>query len=131
PVHTHPGTDPGPRSVRARRDHRVRPAGCNAGHPRRDRSGGPEACLVGSEHDRGVEGMTSSSRTTRIVLGILAVLIAIWMIAPTLIVIPTSFAADASFQFPPRNYSFRWYESLFTNIEWQRASLNSVVIGLC
>lgn len=66
---------------------------------------------------------------TRIVLAIIAVFIAIWLIAPMLVVFPLSFSGDPSFQFPPRSWSTRWYESFFTNSQWTDALGNSAVIG--
>jgi putative spermidine/putrescine transport system permease protein len=50
--------------------------------------------------------------------------------APTLIVIPASFSSAASFQFPPRQWSLRWYERFFTSPEWLSALYNSVELGL-
>ena len=67
---------------------------------------------------------------TKVLLSILTVLIAIWLIAPMLIVFPISFSGDASFQFPPRSWSTRWYESFFTNSQWTDALGNSAVIGI-
>lgn len=67
---------------------------------------------------------------TRVLLGVIAVIVAIWLIAPMFIVFPISFSADPSFQFPPREWSTRWYESFFSNSQWMKALGNSAVIGL-
>ncbi len=66
---------------------------------------------------------------TKVVLGIITAFIAVWLIAPMFIVFPLSFTDDASFQFPPRAWSTRWYESFFTNPQWTDALRNSAIIG--
>ena len=66
---------------------------------------------------------------TRVALGIITALIAVWLIAPMFIVFPLSFSAEPSFQFPPREWSTRWYESFFTNSQWTDALGNSAIIG--
>lgn len=70
------------------------------------------------------------SRTTVLALWITAALIATWLIAPTLVIIPLSFTGQASFKFPPESWSLRWYEELFTNSQWGVAVLNSFVVAL-
>ncbi|CAG7607381.1 ABC transporter permease [Leucobacter soli] len=67
---------------------------------------------------------------TKGLLTVVAVVIAIWLIAPMFAVFPISFAADASFQFPPKEWSTRWYESFFTNPRWLQALGNSAAIAL-
>lgn len=67
---------------------------------------------------------------TKVMLGLVAVIVGIWLIAPMFIVFPISFSADASFQFPPREWSTRWYESFFNNPQWTKALANSALIGL-
>lgn len=67
---------------------------------------------------------------TKIVLGIIATLVALWLVAPMFIVFPMSFTADPSFQFPPREWSTRWYESFFGNAQWMKSLGNSALIGV-
>ncbi|MGB3414727.1 MAG: ABC transporter permease [Microbacteriaceae bacterium] len=67
---------------------------------------------------------------TRIVLSILVGIVALWLIAPTLIVIPVSFSPQDSFMLPKGELSLRWYENFFTNRSWTRALTNSAVVGL-
>src|SRR6476469_8698622 len=57
-------------------------------------------------------------------------LVGLILIAPTAVVIPMSFSGGATFQFPPENWSLRWYESFFTSERWMRSLLTSVQIGL-
>jgi putative spermidine/putrescine transport system permease protein len=61
---------------------------------------------------------------------IAVVIVGIILLAPTLVVIPMSFSAGNTFQFPPSEWSIRWYESFFTSVKWQRALQNSITIGL-
>lgn len=67
---------------------------------------------------------------TKVLLGVVTVVVSIWLIAPMFIVFPISFSADASFQFPPREWSTRWYDSFFSNTQWMKSLGNSAVIGL-
>lgn len=74
--------------------------------------------------------MQQVSRVTRVLLWVVSALVALWLIAPTLVVIPLSFTGKASFVFPPKSWSFRWYESFFSSPEWTQALVNSLTIGL-
>jgi putative spermidine/putrescine transport system permease protein len=57
-------------------------------------------------------------------------IVAIILVAPTLVVIPMSFSASETFRFPPDDWSLRWYENLFTSPEWTAAILNSLQVGV-
>ena len=57
-------------------------------------------------------------------------IVAIILVAPTLVVIPMSFSASETFRFPPDNWSLRWYENLFTSPEWTAAILNTLQVGI-
>lgn len=67
---------------------------------------------------------------TRGILWVITALVALWLIAPTLVVIPLSFTGKASFVFPPESWSLQWYESFFTDRAWTTALVNSLIIGL-
>ena len=67
---------------------------------------------------------------TRVVLWVVAAIVSIWLVAPTLIVIPLSFTDKASLVFPPTGWSLRWYESFFSNPQWTGALWNSFLIGI-
>lgn len=69
-------------------------------------------------------------RKSRIALYAFCVPVALWLVAPTLVVIPLSFTADRSLAFPPREFSWRWYESFFSSSQWLGGLLNSLQIGL-
>ena len=68
--------------------------------------------------------------TTKVILWLVSGLVGLWLVIPTLIVIPLSFTDKASLVFPPTGWSFRWYESFFTNSQWLSALGNSLLLGL-
>ena len=47
------------------------------------------------------------------------------LVAPTLIVIPMSFSESQYLEFPPRQWSLRWYENYFNSPEWMQATATS------
>ncbi|MEH3086566.1 MAG: ABC transporter permease [Xylophilus ampelinus] len=47
------------------------------------------------------------------VIGLLGLVAAVLLLAPTVIVVITSFTSGYSLKFPPAGYSTRWYEALF------------------
>ena len=68
---------------------------------------------------------------------VLCGLIFFFLIAPVVIVIPLSFNAVPFFTFTtemltfdPAGYSLKWYEDFFTNLNWQGAVKNSLVIAV-
>ncbi len=53
-------------------------------------------------------------------------LIILFLIIPTLIVIPMSFSDSQYLEFPPRNWSDRWYRNYFDSREWMTATWVSI-----
>ncbi|MEB4615327.1 ABC transporter permease [Leucobacter sp. M11] len=74
--------------------------------------------------------MLKTHPVTRTVLWVVAALVSIWLVAPSLIVIPLSFTDKASLVFPPTGWSLRWYESFLTNPQWTAALGNSLLIAV-
>lgn len=66
----------------------------------------------------------------RLWLYLLTGLVLFYLVAPTLIVLPMSFSGSNSLQFPPQEFSWRWYETFFGKSEWQDASLVSLQVAL-
>ncbi|TIV02817.1 MAG: ABC transporter permease [Mesorhizobium sp.] len=66
---------------------------------------------------------------TRVVLGLVCLLVAIWLVAPTLVVVPMSFNGNKSLSFPPQGFSWQWYENFVTNPEWSTSFLNSLKVA--
>jgi ABC-type spermidine/putrescine transport system permease subunit II len=68
-------------------------------------------------------------RPGRVLLAAVAAFGAAWLIVPGLIVVPISFAGEASLAFPPESLSTRWYSNFFTNSEWTDATLTTLKVG--
>ena len=66
----------------------------------------------------------------RLLLGLSCLLIAIWLVAPTLVIIPMSFAGKKSLVFPPQGFSLQWYENFFTNPQWFGSLIVSAKVAL-
>jgi putative spermidine/putrescine transport system permease protein len=63
-------------------------------------------------------------------LWLLSLLVVLFLVAPSLVVIPMSFSAAELLTFPPPGYSLRWYAEFFTRPEWRLAAWNSVVVAV-
>src|SRR5688572_16424891 len=61
---------------------------------------------------------------------IMVVLVGVYLVIPTLIVIPLSFTDRASFAFPPQGWSLRYYQTFLTEPVWRDALLTAVKLGL-
>lgn len=73
---------------------------------------------------------TQISHGQRLWLYAIATIIMILLVAPALIVIPMSFSASQYLEFPPREWSLRWYESYFASLEWMQATRTSLTAGV-
>jgi len=56
--------------------------------------------------------------------------ILLYLILPTLIVVPLSFSSSPHLQFPPPGFSLRWYEGYFGNPAWINPTLLSVEVAV-
>ncbi len=65
----------------------------------------------------------------KLVFGLLSAIALVFLIAPTFIVLITSFTASQSLKFPPEHLSLRWYAALWDADQMQRAAWNSLVIA--
>jgi putative spermidine/putrescine transport system permease protein len=66
----------------------------------------------------------------RVFLGLFCLLVAILLLAPTLVVIPMSFNGNKSLAFPPVGFSWQWYANFFRNPDWTRSFTNSLIVAL-
>jgi putative spermidine/putrescine transport system permease protein len=57
-------------------------------------------------------------------------LVCLFLVLPSLIVVPMSFNADNLMRFPPRGFSLVWYETYFARENWRVATVNSVLIAI-
>ena len=60
-----------------------------------------------------------------------AILVLLYLVFPTLAIIPLSFSSDSFLRFPPTGFSLRWYRSFFASPDYHMAILNTVKIGFC
>jgi putative spermidine/putrescine transport system permease protein len=61
---------------------------------------------------------------------IIGVVVAVLLIAPTVIICATAFTSGTSVSFPPNGFSFRWIEDVLGDRRWMRAFGNSFAVGL-
>ena len=59
----------------------------------------------------------------------LAIVAAVFLVAPILVVTPMSFSNAVSFEFPPPSWSLRYYQNYFSNPDWLEPTLSSFVIA--
>lgn len=69
------------------------------------------------------------SLLSRVALRVFAVLVAVWLLAPVLVVVPLAFAGTKSFVFPPETWSTQWFDELVTDPEWRDALLTSLRVA--
>lgn len=70
-----------------------------------------------------------SSRALRILSWFGAILMVVFLAGPSLIVVPMSFSASDFLEFPPREFSLRWYQHFFSSITWTDAAKASLLVG--
>jgi len=58
-------------------------------------------------------------------------LVLVFMIMPNFVVFPISFSSATYLEFPPKEWSLRWYHEYFGRAEWVSATLRSFEVGLC
>jgi putative spermidine/putrescine transport system permease protein len=61
---------------------------------------------------------------------VFAALILVYLILPTLVIVPLSFSSESFLSFPPPGFSLRWYEAFAGSIDYRQAIANSVTIGV-
>jgi putative spermidine/putrescine transport system permease protein len=68
---------------------------------------------------------TQITHRARLWLYALAGAVLAFLVVPTLIVVPMSFSASQYLEFPPRQWSLRWYENYFSSATWMGATVTS------
>ena len=66
----------------------------------------------------------------RLWLYVLAAIIMLLLVIPTLIVVPMSFSDSQYLEFPPSVWSMRWYEEYLGSAKWMRATTTSLQVGV-
>ena len=73
---------------------------------------------------------TQVTHRDRLWLYVVAAIIMLLLVIPTFIVIPMSFSDSQYLEFPPSNWSVRWYDEYFGSSKWMRATVTSFQIGV-
>jgi putative spermidine/putrescine transport system permease protein len=60
---------------------------------------------------------------------ITAFAIALFLIAPLLVILPLAFTSSVFLNYPIPSLSLRWFEELVSSYAWRRSIINSIVIG--
>lgn len=75
--------------------------------------------------------MTDSwRRPTRILLVAFGVLTIIFLIGPSLVIVPMGFSSGSILEFPPPGFSLQWYEKMFTDSAWTSGFVNSFQVAV-
>ena len=86
--------------------------------------------LLGGSGGRGTVSTLGDGRRDRSAGGrataVAGVLVALFLIAPIVIVFPMSLGASPFLEFPPESYSLRWFESFFSEQRWLNGVWNSL-----
>src|SRR3546814_6573183 len=72
---------------------------------------------------------TQITHKRRLWLYVLSALVMVFLIIPTLIVIPMSFSGSQYLQFPPAHWSLRWSGHYFGSAEWLDATATSLQVA--
>lgn len=70
------------------------------------------------------------SHLQRLWLYLLGGLVMLFLIAPSVIIVIMSFSGSTLLEFPPQQWSLRWYQSYFGSVEWRDATIVSVKVAI-
>ena len=70
------------------------------------------------------------SHWQRLWLYLLGGLVMLFLIAPSVIIVIMSFSGSTLLEFPPQQWSLRWYQSYFGSVEWRDATIVSVKVAI-
>ncbi len=68
-------------------------------------------------------------RRLDILLSGAVVAVSVYLVLPTLAIIPISFSDTDFIIFPPQGFSLRWYETFFTQPAWRNAAITSFIVA--
>lgn len=76
--------------------------------------------------------MTDSFRRwNRILLILLGALTIVFLIGPSLLIVPMGFSSAKILSFPPPGFSLQWYEKMVTSPSWTAGFINSLEVAAC
>lgn len=73
---------------------------------------------------------TQVTHLNRLWLYVICVLVILFLVAPTLLVIPMSFSGTSYLKFPPESWSLRWYEAYLGSDDWMKATSVSLRVAI-
>lgn len=69
-------------------------------------------------------------RPNRLLLAALGGLTIVFLVLPTLVVVPMGFTSSQILEFPPPGWSLQWYEKVFTDPAWTSGFRNSLGVAV-
>lgn len=72
----------------------------------------------------------SSPHAGRAAIGAVAYAVTVFLLLPTLVIMPMSVGPERYLRFPPNGFSLRWYAEYFGDADWINATLFSLEIGI-
>jgi len=60
----------------------------------------------------------------------MAYAVAVFLLLPTILIVPMSFGPDQYLRFPPNGFTLHWYDAYFKDADWIGATLFSVKIAV-
>jgi putative spermidine/putrescine transport system permease protein len=78
---------------------------------------------------RGAAGRHAASTGHRLLVAVAAVLVLLFLSMPAFLMVPVSFTAGSTLQWPPQGFSFRWFASYAASAQWVTATLRSLYVG--
>ena len=64
-----------------------------------------------------------------VLLRIVVALVVIYIVAPLVVMVGTSFTSGSHMQFPPQGFSLKWYKAFFESKTWTRPAVMSVELA--
>lgn len=70
-------------------------------------------------------------RPNRLLLIVFGALTIVFLIGPSLVIIPMGFSSSKILEFPPPGFSLQWYENMVTSATWTSGFVNSFEVAVC
>ena len=107
----------------------LRTAKSQGNHAKRRQTGVDLACLRRWLWQRGRNRPVHAPMVAPAVVRVVVALVLLFLVAPSLIMVPMSFNDSAYLQFPPTGWSLRWYRNFLSDELWLSAIGFSLSVG--
>lgn len=74
--------------------------------------------------------MSVPPRAGRMILSLIVAAVALFLVLPSVLVVPLSVTSTEFLTFPPHGFSLRWYTELAASSTWRHVTVNSLVVAL-